>query len=142
MIEKKLLVGLFIILASLGVGKIWAQNDDRLFRDLLPGPGNSMGCELATRYIDDAINRAVSYSDSVFIVMVRPGQSKSARLDKLRVRSITRYLQYRGLKNFEVGVSEVSRKDGAFDFFVTGKLIYSVPLQRGKAPELVLCGVV
>jgi hypothetical protein len=118
------------------------QNTVNQKGDLLPSPTEPLDCELASRFIDDVINRVAEDEDSTLIVLINLAKNEPNNVAKKRVQDITIYLKNRGLSNFEIGIGENTDRIGKFNFYVKGYRLYSLPVKKGKTFNLMRCWIV
>jgi hypothetical protein len=118
------------------------QNPVNQKDNLLPSPTEPLGCELASRYIDDVISRTVEDKDSTLIVLISLAKNEPNSIAKKRVQDITIYLKNRGLSNFKIGIGENTDGIGSINFYVKGYLLYSLPVKKGKTFNLMRCWIV
>ena len=111
-------------------------------------PKDPVNCEVAGRYIDDAIARTTRAEGTYLIVIVRNGnREKALRVNQMRLAQVKAYLEYTHLPKFLVAAGESilvaageSINDrGRIEIYVEGKLLYTLPLRRNQGLDLLSC---
>ncbi|MER3478820.1 MAG: hypothetical protein C4287_23115 [Leptolyngbya sp. ERB_1_2] len=118
------------LLSSVALSQI---SYDKTERDVLPSLSKPVGCGLALRYIDDALEKATS-KQSTIIFIVRSRNPHDTALARVRSKNLRNYVRFRGSKNYEVAVDLATYDIERIDIFVQGELLYS--LRIGKADRL------
>jgi hypothetical protein len=106
----------------------------------LAQPQEPVNCELAGRYIDDAVRRALRIENSNLIIIIRPGSGESSpRLNRLRLRQVKAYMHYISLPEHVVAVGEGVPGNGRIELYVGGASLYSLPLRKNQGLDLLSC---
>lgn len=106
----------------------------------LHSPQAPVNCEIAGRYIDDAVMRAVREKGTHLIVIIRPGAGESSpRLNRMRVAQVTAYMEYIRLSNYAIATGEKARGDAHLEIYVGGKLLYTLPIRKNQGLDLLSC---
>ncbi len=103
-------------------------------------PKEPVNCELAGRYMDDAISRARRAEDTPLLAIIRPGEREpSARISHMRLLQVKAYLEYTRFSKYVVATGEKVQGFGRIELYVAGKLLYALPLQRNRGINLLSC---
>lgn len=128
-------VGIFIVLFSLQETK--AQSGKRVDDTRLPALTQPVTCELALRYIDDAIERLHEGRDSNLIVIVHMSKHEKSRVKSTeRIDNLKKYFLNRGVKRYIVALGDDNSTYGSYDIFYLGELLYSLPIKKGQRLNL------
>jgi len=155
-IIKIYLVGLVLLVSFVGVVNTGAQeksnSDPR--RTVRPedqvgsaaetapyhSPKEPMNCEMAGLFIDDAIIRAKSISDSSLIIIARLGEGEHPRqLNRARLKEVQTYLEYHPDLSVVVAEGDRAKGYGRLEFYVGGRLLYTLPIQKNARLRLFNC---
>lgn len=109
-----------------------------VFSQDLPEPTGPVGCEEVLSYLDHAIGKAQK-SDSNAIFILRMGESTSIKAARKSILDVKKYMRFRGFSNFEVSADFYETKAESIDMFISGRILYSVPIGRFKSLDLSIC---
>lgn len=144
MMQRKFLIVMlcFFSLCSISA-KAQNQDDKGDVQEKLPELKKPATCELALRYIDDAIVRMGKDSKTTLIIIVRMSEEeKSLKLSKARIKNIKDYLRGRGISNYEIALGDGTKNYGTYDIYVQGSFLYSMPVGKGKEFNLLRCWII
>ena len=103
-------------------------------------PKTPVNCEVASRYMDDAIARASWTKESYLIVVIRPGLRETGlRLNSMRLMQVSGYLDYTRFQQHVVSLGERTSGTGRVELYVEGKLLYILPLGKNRGLDLQSC---
>ena len=120
-----------------------AQISQQQNKDDLPfdSPKKPINCETAYSYINDALIRYDKNKNGHFIVITRLGNGETSRqLNLNRIKTIKSYISKLKSPIMTVFAEGESIKGyGTIEIYVEGKLLYSLPLEKGKGLDLRTC---
>ena len=103
-------------------------------------PKTPVNCEVASRYMDDAIARASQTKESYLIVVIRPGLRETGlKLNSMRLMQVRGYLDYTRFQQHVVSIGERTGGTGRVEVYVEGKLLYIIPLGKNRGLDLQSC---
>jgi hypothetical protein len=106
----------------------------------LASPQEPVNCEVAGRYIDDAVRRTLRLKDSNLIIILRPGSGESSqKLNRLRQRQVEAYMNYIRLPEHVIAVGDGVRGNGRIELYVGGVSLYSLLLRKNQGLDLLSC---
>ena len=107
-------------------------------------PKKPIGCEIANVYTDFAAYRTRTSDNSNLIVIARLGNGeKSRHLNLSRLRVVRNFLSNnRGIKRIVTAEGERIKGYGQLEFYVEGKLLFTLPIRRNKNIDLGSCNAV
>ena len=129
-----------IILTILCLGILqtaYAQNDVPPY----DSPTKPVNCEMGYVFINDALGRYIKNPSNYFIVIARLGSGESSRrLNLNRIKTLKSYIS-----NLNPPVKAIFAEGenikgyGVIEMYVEGKLLYSLPLDKGENLDLRTC---
>ncbi len=106
----------------------------------LYSPQEPVNCEVAGRYIDDAVSRVLREKDTHLIIIIRPGRRESSqRINHMRTLQVKAYMEYIRLSNYLIATGEKANGQARIDLYVGGKLLYSLPIRKNQGLNLLSC---
>ncbi len=103
-------------------------------------PKEPLNCEMAGLYIDDAIMRSKGLSDSSLIIIARLGDGEhSQQLNRARLKEVQTYLEYHPDLSVVVAGGDRAKGYGRLEFYVGGRLLYTLPIQKNARLRLFNC---
>lgn len=109
----------------------------------LQNPQQPVNCEIAGRYIDDAIARAVLTQETYLLdllAVIHPGPGEtSPSLSEMRLLQVKAYFEYVRFSKYVVATGERVKGEGRIELYVNGRLLYSLPLLRKRGINLLSC---
>ncbi len=104
-------------------------------------PKKPVNCETAYSFIYDALNRYTERPSGYFIVIARLGRGESSR--RLNLNRIKMFKSYISTLNPPVKAifaeGEKIKGYGVIEMYVEGKLLYSLPITKGRNLDLISC---
>jgi hypothetical protein len=93
-------------------------------------------CEVALRYLENAITKAKTNTDRSLIFILHSGSGESNKLASLRMKQLKAYVSNWGI-NTVVAQGESVKGYGIWEIYLEGKLLYSLPLFKNQGLKLV-----
>lgn len=100
----------------------------------------TVNCEVALRYIDDALEKAHEKKSNL-IVIIKMKNLKSLKLARTRLDNLKKYIRFRGFKKFEVEVNLDADKTEQVELYIQGELLYSFPIKERDKLDFSVCVV-
>ena len=135
------LVILLILVGGMS-GVVFGQTDREQNSqiDRLPSLSQTVNCEVALRYIDDAIEKANSYKSNL-ILIIKMKNVTSLALARARSNNLRKYLVYRGFTNFEIAVDANTNGAERVELYIRGERLYSLPIKKKDKLDFSVCVV-
>jgi hypothetical protein len=107
-------------------------------------PKEPVNCEVANIYTDMAAHLARTSEETHLIVIARLGDGeKSRRLNTSRLKHVHDFLgNNRGVTKIVTAEGERKRGYGQLEFYVGGRLLFTLPIRRNKNVDLGSCNAV
>lgn len=107
----------------------------------LENPSGSVSCEMWILYVDDAAQRSSNAADSSLILIVKSGSRESSRrINIKRLKTLKEYILYFYPKaKIIIAEGERTKDSATVEFYVKGKLLYSLPVERNEDVALKFC---
>ena len=118
----------------------YGQLDTSRTREPLSALTGPVDCELALKYLDDAIDRASS-TRSILIVVFKTKKRTPVSVVMTRSRGLRLYAQHRGHLGVEATVDFVEARAEQLDIYLLGKRLYTIPIKSGGAFDPMRCWV-
>lgn len=107
-------------------------------------PKEPAGCEVANIYTDMAAHLAQTAERTYLIVVARLGNGEKSRsLNASRLKHVRNFLiNNRGITKIVTAEGERAKGYGRLEFYVGGKLLFTLPVRRNKNIDLGSCNAV
>ncbi len=103
-------------------------------------PREPVSCEIAGVYVDDAAARTMRAENTYLIVIARLGDGERSRqLNLRRLNEVQRYMRRHSSVRLTTAEGERVQGYGRLEFYVSGKLLYTMPIRRNASFNLHGC---
>ena len=104
-------------------------------------PSGFISCEMWILYVSDAVQRWSKNEDSSLIVIARlDSKETSRRINPKRLKTLREYILYLNPKTKIILAEGERTKDSSIiEFYVKGKLLYSIPIRKKEDIPVRLC---
>lgn len=103
-------------------------------------PKEPVSCEIAGVYMDDAAARTKNIEDSYLIVIARLGDREQSRqLNRRRLDEVKRYMKRHPSAKLVTAEGQRVQGYGRLELYVSGKLLYTLPIRRNAEFNLHGC---